>query len=117
MPSNRAFSTSEAQKAFVVSVSTDLTHRYTDFRLEANQVVAEIRQGRPPRVVVDLGQVLLLTSVAIGAVVKIARESRSMGADVCLCNASDNVLNVLDTMNLTNLWPHFESLHDALASE
>ena len=74
------------------------------------------RRGSP-LVVIDLGQVTFLNSVAIGAIVKIARESQNLGADVCLCNASDTVLNVLDTMNLTNLWPHFDSLQGALDSQ
>lgn len=99
-----------------MALSTDST-RYADFRLEANQVVSDVRDGRPHHVVIDLGRVSFLNSVAIGGIVKIARESRNLGADVCLCNASDTVLNVLETMNLTNLWPHFDSLQAALDSQ
>lgn len=116
MPADQAFSTRETGNALVVTAFTDSSQtRYTDFRHDVNRVVAQVREIRPPRVVINLGQVPLMTSVAIGAIVKIARESRAMGADVCLCNASQNVLEVLETMHLTNLWPHFATIELAVS--
>ena len=52
----QAFCTSQEYGLFVVTAYADSTRsRYTDFRLEVNRVVAEIRENRRNRVIVDLG--------------------------------------------------------------
>lgn len=114
----RVFSAYQTNGVFVINAFVDGDRaRYTDLRAEISRITNEIRQSQTTRVVIELSSAIHMTSVAIGAMVKIARDAGSCGADVCLSSAPANVLHVLETMNLTNLWPHYASLELAIAGD
>jgi anti-anti-sigma factor len=96
----------------VVSTTTDLGNlRYGDIHADANRVLAILQKSRPADVVIDLAAVKFIKSSQIRVFVKIARAASSFGADVCFCGGSQTVKDVFETMNLTKLWPHRDTLN------
>jgi anti-anti-sigma factor len=109
------FSVRDVEGRVVVTTTTDLEKlRYNAIQADTNRVLATLRQLRPADVVIDLGPVEFMTSSNIGVFVKIAREASSIGADVCFCGGSQRVKDVFQSMNLTKLWSHHDTLKTAI---
>jgi anti-anti-sigma factor len=110
-----AFSLQDVEGRMVVTTTTDLESlRYGDIHADTNRVLATLRQSRPADVVIDLGAVEFLNSSQISVFVKIARGASLFGADVCFCGESQTVKDVFESMNLTKLWPHHDTLKTAI---
>ena len=114
LPQN-VFTVSEQHDRLVIRLDTD-GFRYPDLQQEANRVTGHIHSTRPTHVVIDLAGVLHMNSITISVIVRVAREAGACGANVSLCNGAESVLEILRTMNLTRLWPHYESFEAAVAS-
>ena len=99
----------------VVTTTTDIESlRYNDIHAATNRVLATLRQSRPTDVVIDLGPAEFMNSAQISVFVKIARGASLFGADVCFCGESQTVKDVFESMNLTKLWPHHDTLNAAV---
>lgn len=110
-----AFSLQDVEGRMVVTTTTDLESlRYGDIHADTNRVLAALRQSRPADVVIDLGAVEFMNSSQIRVFVKIAREAGVFGANVCFCGGSQTVKDVFESMNLTKLWPHHDTLNAAV---
>jgi anti-anti-sigma factor len=109
------FSLQDVEGRIVVTTTTELESlRYGEIHADTNRVLAILRQSRPAGVVIDLGDVEFMNSAQIGVFVKIAREASSFGANVCFCGGSQTVKDVFQSMNLTKLWPHHDTLNAAI---
>ena len=64
--------------------------------------------------VVDLQGLDYIGSEVIGVVIGLARRVTDRGGKAALCRASANVREVMQTMGLLRLWPHFESRNEAM---
>jgi anti-anti-sigma regulatory factor len=67
-------------------------------------------------VVVDFTAEQMLGSIIISVVIKVCRKAGSKGGKAAFCNASSDMLEVLQTMNLTKLWTHYPSRAEAIAA-
>ena len=109
------FSVQEVEDRMVVTTTTDIESlRYNDIHAATNRVLATLRQSRPTDVVIDLGPAEFMNSAQISVFVKIAREASLFGAAVCFCGGSQTVKDVFQSMNLTKLWPHHDTLQTAI---
>lgn len=109
------FSLRDVDGSMVVTTMTDLENlRHNEIHADTNCVLATLRQSRPANVVIDFGPAEFLNSSQIGVFVKIAREAGHVGAGVCFCGGSPTVKEALESMNLTTLWPHHDTLNAAI---
>ena len=111
----RAFSVEEVEDRIVVTTTTDIKRlRYNDIHAGTNRILATLQQSRPANVVIDLGFAEYMNSAQITVFVKIARGASLFGAAVCFCGGSQTVKDIFQTMNLTKLWPHHDTLQTAI---
>jgi len=87
--------------------------RYQDIHLESNAVIQMLDQPHVAHLVIDFGVVQLLGSIIIGSLLKFARRVSNRGGRVAFCGASPQMREVLETMNLGQLWPYCESRDEA----
>ena len=109
------FSVQEIEDRVVVTTATDMESlRYNDMHADTNRILATLQQSRPANVVIDLGPAEYMNSAQITVFVKIARGASLFGAAVCFCGGSQTVKDIFQTMNLTKLWPHHDTLQTAI---
>lgn len=77
---------------------------YQDIHLESNQIVRLLQAHRFSHVVVDFHKVGIVGSIVLDAVATFCRSARG-GAT--LCQASPELLSILETMNFPSIWPYF----------
>ena len=110
-----AFSLQDVEGRMVVTTTTDMESlRYNDIHAGTNRVLATLRQSRPADVVIDLGPAEFMNPAQISVFVKIARGASLFGAAVCFCGGSQTVKDIFQSMNLTKLWPHHDTLKTAI---
>ena len=110
----RVFAVHSIGDIFVVTLQGDAQQfRHSDIQLQANAVTTELRTSDARGLLFDFGDHELSSSVMIGAAVRIGRQFR--GA-VVFCGQSPSVNAVYESMNLTKLWPFFQTREAALAS-
>lgn len=90
--------------------------RYQDLHLEANTIRGLLMKPGTKCLVIDLHDMEYFGSEFIGALVSMLRETRSRGGKACFCNATPQMLQVLQNMSLFKLWPHFATREEALNS-
>jgi len=100
----------------VVPQGDALGFRYADVHVESNAVAQVLNQSDVMHLVVDFGLVDLIGSIIIGSILKFARSITHRGGKVAFCNASEQMLDVLNTMNLGNLWPYLPTREEAFRS-
>lgn len=86
---------------------------YQQMQLEAN-IITQILSTRPAmkNVIVDVGATDAMDSIVISCVSSICRSARRKAA---ICHCSDAMLEVLNDMSLTKVWPYFETRAAAIA--
>lgn len=89
--------------------------RYKDIHVESNAVLRLLNSPDIEKLIVDLSAVSNVSSVIIGAIIRMAQSVSQRGGKVALCSASDNIDEVIRTMNLTKLWPLCETREEAIA--
>lgn len=90
--------------------------RYNDVHQESNLVLQVLDDPSLVNVVVDFTSEQMLGSIIISVVIKVCRKAGGKGGKAAFCNASSNMLEVLQTMNLTKLWTHYTNRADAIAA-
>jgi len=90
--------------------------RRADLQTESNSVRRIVDEAGTVDLVVDLGQLDFFGSELIGAIIRIARHVCDCGGRAAMCNASEKMRDVLETMNLSKLWPYFATREEALKS-
>ena len=53
-------------------------------------------------IIIDMFQLQFLSSAGVGSILGTLETSRETGGDIVLCNASENVLKVLNALDLTD---------------
>lgn len=86
---------------------------YQDIHLESNQIVRLLQAHRFSSVVVDFSKVGIVGSIVLDSVATFCRNARG-GAT--LCQASPELLSVLETMNFPSIWPYHPSRADAVCA-
>lgn len=84
---------------------------YQDIHLESNQIVRLLQGHRFSSVVVDFQHVGVVSSIVLDSVATFCRSARN-GAT--MCQAGPELLDVLETMNFSTIWPYFETRADAV---
>lgn len=90
--------------------------RYNDVHQESNVTLQVLDDPTLKHVVVDFTSERILGSIIISVVIKTCRKAGTKGGKAAFCNASPEMLEVLQTMNLTKLWTHYSSRADAIAA-
>jgi anti-anti-sigma factor len=113
---NRVFAIEQYEKTIVVSPQGDATgFRYTDIHKDTNGLVDLIDRKGIENLVIDFAQVNILGSIIISSIIKLARKISTKDGKACFCQASESMREVVSSMNLTRLWPYFETLDEAIA--
>ena len=88
--------------------------RHHELHYEINTVLHLLDDPDVKNLVVDFGSVDMLSSTILSALLRLMRKPSLEGGQALLCNASEELQEVLQTMNLAKLWPYFSSREEAL---
>lgn len=88
--------------------------READIHSEMKRVLEIIATPEVASLVVDLGAARYFGTVIIGAVTSFGQKARALGRQAVLCNVSDEMLDVLRVMKLSDLWSKYRSQRDAV---
>lgn len=90
--------------------------RYNDVHQESNATLQVLDDPSLLHVVVDFASEQMLGSIMISVVIKVCRKAGAKGGSAAFCSASGNMLEVLQTMNLTKLWAHYPTRAEAITA-
>ena len=90
--------------------------RYHDIHQESNSTLQVLDDPSLVHVVIDFTSEQMLGSIIISVIIKICRKAGSKGGKAAFCSASTNMLEVLQTMNLTKLWAHYPTRAEAITT-
>lgn len=111
----RVFAVEQYDKTIVVTPQGDATgFRYTDIHRDTNSLVEMIDRRGIENLVIDFSQVNILGSIIISSIIKLARKVSTKNGKACFCQASDSMREVVSSMNLTRLWPYYDTLNEAI---
>jgi anti-anti-sigma factor len=111
------FSTELIGKTLVVSPLGDaIGFRYNQIHLETNGLTELLDKQNIENLIIDFGTVEIVGSIIISSIVRLARKISARQGHAAFCNASPTMQDVVQTMNLTRLWPYFDSREAAIAS-
>ena len=112
---NKIFKCAQGGGIVIVIPQGDaLQYRYKDIHLESNAVIRRLDEPDVSHLVVDFGVAPLLGSIIVGSILKFARRVTDRDGKVAFCNASPEMLEVLQTMNLHKLWPYYATRAEAI---
>lgn len=95
---------------------TSQAFRYNDIHRETNALNDRMRRDGCEHLIIDFSNVEILCSIMINAIIRIARQHQSQKGTAAFCEASPTMCDVIQSMNLTRLWPYYQSRQDAIAS-
>ena len=111
----RTFDTSLQQDVLVVTPNGDsLSYRDIDIQREGAEIKDYILKTGTKQVVVDMGRSNYFGSLMIGVINSIGQSARQNNGHMAICNASEEMRNILDVMKLDTLWPLLPTLPDAI---
>ena len=90
--------------------------RYNDIHTETNAITDRLRRDRVRNLLIDFSDIEIVGSVMISAIIKIARQHGGQKGTAAFCGTSEHMLEVFHAMNLTRLWPCFDSREEAVES-
>lgn len=111
---NRIFPVEFAGDTVIVSPRGGIRSApYQQMQLESN-IITQMLTTRPQlqNVIVDVGATDAMDSIIISCVSSICRSARKKAA---ICHCTEAMLEVLNDMSLTKVWPHFSTRDEALA--
>jgi anti-anti-sigma factor len=88
--------------------------RYHDLHREANSVRDILMKPESEHLILELGGLSYFGSEFIGALVSMAREVRHRGGKAVICNATEQMQEVLRNMSLFKLWPYYDTRQEAI---
>jgi anti-anti-sigma factor len=98
----------------VVPARERLSHNYADLQHEMQLLVQQVQRPQVQHVIFDLGGVEYVGSEVIGVIVHISKQVCDGGGRAAMCNADYKMHRVLDSMQLFNLWPYYDTFPEAL---
>lgn len=90
--------------------------RYNDVHQESNSTLQILDDATLKHVVVDLGCEQVLGSIIISVLIKICRKAGLKGGKAAFCNATPDMQDVLQTMNLVKLWKYHPTRAQAVVA-
>ena len=115
--SNKVFRLERDGNVLIVIPQGDASgFRYHDVHQESNTTLEVLDDPSLAHVVVDFTSEQMLGSIIISVVIKVCRKAGGKGGKAAFCNASPDMLEVLQTMNLTRLWTHYPSRGEAIVA-
>lgn len=113
----KVFLVEQVDGAMIVTPQGDgVGFRYNEIHIETNALVDEMRRQGATRLLIDFSGVEIIGSIMISSVIKMARQIASHKGQAAFCSASDTMFEVMNSMNLTRLWPYHETREKGLAS-
>jgi anti-anti-sigma regulatory factor len=88
--------------------------RDADIHAEMKRILELLDTPEVASLVVDLGAATYYGTVIIGSVTSFGQKARTLGRQAVLCNVSDEMLDVLRVMKLSDMWPKYRSQKDAV---
>ena len=114
---NTVFTTELVGSTLVVTPQGDSAgFRYNDIHSETNAVITAIDRQNAQNLVINFNSVEIVGSIMISAIIKLARKITSKKGQAAFCGASETMQEVMQSMNLTRLWPYFDSQEEAIKS-
>jgi anti-anti-sigma factor len=114
-PNHKIFVAEQLDETLILMPQGDpSSFRYNDIHTETNALLDYIQRGRTKHLVIDFGQVELVSSIIINSMVKMARKVGDRGGDCVFCSANQAMCDVLRSMNFTKLWPYHDSRQASL---
>ena len=114
---NTVFTTKLVGSTLIVTPQGDSTgFRYNDIHSETNAVITSIDRQNAQNLVINFDSVEIVGSIMISAIIKLARKITSKKGQAAFCRASPTMDEVMQSMNLTRLWPCFDSQEEAIKS-
>lgn len=109
------FSVNEAKGVLVIAPEGDaLSYRDIDVAGAVSEVLRRVDSMEDPRVVVNFGGSQYFGSIMIGAVTQVAERVRARGGAFAVCDLSNDMQQVLESMKLSERWPTFDSQRAAV---
>lgn len=109
------FSVNETKGVLVIAPEGDaLSYRDVDVAGAVSDILRRVDSMEDPRVVVDFGGSQYFGSIMIGAVTQVAERARERGGAFAVCDLSDDMRQVLESMKLSERWPTFDSQRAAV---
>ncbi|MEZ6056529.1 MAG: STAS domain-containing protein [Planctomycetaceae bacterium] len=90
--------------------------RYQELHVDVNAIRAEMAKPGNRHLILNLEHMEYFGSEFIGGLVSMLRETKNRGGLACFANATPQMMQVLKTMSLFKLWPHFNSQNEAIAA-
>jgi anti-anti-sigma factor len=112
---HKVFPAELRKDTLVVSPRGDsISFRDSDIDKEIKVLLEILDQPQAKNLVVDLEASRYFGTTIIGAFNVLGTKARDRGGKIALCNASGDMRGILSVMNLDTLWPHYDSLKEAL---
>lgn len=103
----------DGETLIVVPVVDGCGFRYQQLHVEANSLQRKFETKQFVNLVVDLSNLNYFGSELIGVLIRLARAVTNGNGRAAFCGPSPKMLEVLEGMRLTKLWPIFASREDA----
>ena len=100
----------------VVPQGDAIGFRYNDVHQESNATLQILDDATLQHVVIDYGCEQVLGSIIISVIIKVCRKVGLKGGRAVFCNASPDMQEVLQTMNLVKLWKYHPTRAEAIAA-
>jgi pSer/pThr/pTyr-binding forkhead associated (FHA) protein/anti-anti-sigma regulatory factor len=103
-----------AKTLVVIPVADGCGFRYQQLHIEANNLQRKFEIKAFDHLVIDLANLNYFGTELIGVMIRLARAVTNFGGRSAFCAPSPRMLEVLESMRLTKLWPIFASRAEAL---
>lgn len=90
--------------------------RYREFHMESSSLRRDLGGPDVKNLVIDLHDANYFGSEFIGMMIMLSKAVTGKGGTAAICNASEQMLEVLKTMNMDKIVPMFSTREEALAS-
>ena len=78
------------------------------------ELVMKMIGRKAERFIINLEKVESINSSGIGALINISSTVKKLGLHLAFCNVNEPVINVLETVNLSNYFPITDNITEAL---
>jgi len=114
---NTVFTTQLVGQTLVVTPQGNSTgFRYNNIHAETNAVITAMDRQNARNLIINFSSVEIVGSIMVSAMIKLARKIAAKKGQVAFCSASETMKEVMRSMNLTRMWPYFDSQEEAIKS-
>jgi anti-anti-sigma factor len=103
-----------ANTLVVIPIADHCGFRYQQLHIEANHLQRKFETRVFEHLVIDLADLSYFGTELIGVMIRLARAVTNFGGRSAFCSPSPKMLEVLESMRLTKLWPIFPTRAEAL---